>query len=1654
MGLENKKQKLLISIIVLLFLGCLLFFLYFTFWHNEEDTEEVEDDLITQEVGVDYEFSSGDGTEHNPYEIQDSTDLDHVRYYSGSYFLQTEDIDLRHRDFTPIGIEEEDFEVFYDGDGHIIKNLNVNKSDDNVGLFSSGEITSLGVEGVVQGENNVGGIVGSEGVVEESYFAGHVQGEDNVGGLIGKDGEVLNSYSTGNNTVKGNDNVGGLVGYDGYIDGSYSNAKIEGENNVGGLLGSKGQVGNSFSLMEEIFSEEDNVGRIFGSNAEIFEDNYGNVEIDLEGEGDNMGIDFNLETDSGIFEEVLDNDVWDFSQDVPKLKIFLEEGEVKGLEDGVVWGEMYSREDTGTTIVTEEGEEHDITLSSTSGGSTTPEEGTHTYTAGTSLTVSASPDSGYSFQGWTEEGVSITSQKHYSFTVEDDRELKANFEKKEHSLSISRSSGGSVVPQTGSYSHEYGDVVNLEAQPDSGYEFSSWSGDVESVADTESKETSVVIYGDYAIKANFEKEVAKPMEAEEYTLNITSEIGGSVSEPGEGDYEYEEDENVTLEATPDEGYVFSHWSGDVGHIEDENSKDTELTMPDEDIAITANFGIGIQGSAKFLDTEEDDRLCFNDNDEYDTCDGTNSEVYIDIVNGDVNGYGWSDILGWVYFDSVSIDQSSGEISGTAEVLDTGNDIYFDDYESEVIMDLSNGEIYGYAWSEDVGWIEFEDEEGKIESEMLGERSLSYEATEGGEILSGETYQTTDFWDGGYWGEGEEVCAGPEHTEHFHFIGWDDGVETLCRQDNFAAEDQHFVAEFEVNFGVGVVDNEGEPIDNPHFDFPEADYSFDDSTTMGMDLGDDNQRFRIRNNQKYEGFDVTLAPSVEYDTWKGSEYNLSYDDAEEGLLSVNPEEGVLENITGEGCADNLDKGVPANFAEGNDSITLISGGLGQEIDNCQWDFSHIGLEQSIPAQTPIDNYELDMVVTIMGDGDKLHEVKFQDEHGDPIKTEMVEYGGEATPPSTDPETEEEGKYFVGWDTNYENVTSDLTIQPEFVGPAVTITGYDSSNPLEELNIPETIIGGQEGNFEIDPELGEGEEGYVYEIGSSAFEEYEIVNVNISDSVRRMGSSAFRNGNIQNLTLGKRVEEIGWRAFQSNNLEEVTIPDRVEEIGPWAFENNSLQEVIIPDRVEEIGASAFENNSLQEVIIPDRVEEIRSSAFENNSLQEVIISDRVEEIGSSAFAYNDLEEVIIPDRVEEIGSSAFRDNSLQEVTIPDRVEEIGSLAFAYNDLEEVTIGDRVEVIGVGAFRNNSLQEVTIPDRVKVIGVSAFRNNSLQEVTIPDRVEVIGASAFRNNSLQEVTIPDRVEVIGNFTFGENNFNNFAADVTFEAPEKITYLSGFSDNDLIGEVDLTPFVNLGEIGGYAFRGNNIEEVMIPNNVWRIGDNAFAYNNFSEFDDITFEAPENIIYLSGFRGNDFVAEYDFLTQFENLEVIGGSSGAGAFASNNLEEVVIPSSVEKIGDNAFAHNNFSEFDDITFEAPENIIYLSGFRGNDFVEEYDFLTQFENLEVIGGSSGAGAFQHNNLEKVTIPDGVKEIRYSAFESNNLTEVTISDSVEEIGGYGFSSNNLGKITIGDNVSFNFFWPSFYYNPGDFGEDYINNDRIGGTYEYDSESDEWIMQ
>jgi hypothetical protein len=74
-----------------------------------------------------------------------------------------------------------------------------------------------------------------------------------------------------------------------------------------------------------------------------------------------------------------------------------------------------------------------------------------------------------------------------------------------------------------------------------------------------------------------------------HSLSISSTEGGSVTEPGEGTFPlYSEGRVVDLMATPDPGYQFDKWTGDVGTIADVEDATTTITMYSTCV-ITANF---------------------------------------------------------------------------------------------------------------------------------------------------------------------------------------------------------------------------------------------------------------------------------------------------------------------------------------------------------------------------------------------------------------------------------------------------------------------------------------------------------------------------------------------------------------------------------------------------------------------------------------------------------------------------------------------------------------------------------------------------------------------------------------------------------------------------------------------------------------------------------------------------------------------------------------------------------------------------------------------------------------------------------------------------------------------------------------------------------
>ena len=76
--------------------------------------------------------------------------------------------------------------------------------------------------------------------------------------------------------------------------------------------------------------------------------------------------------------------------------------------------------------------------------------------------------------------------------------------------------------------------------------------------------------------------------AVQYGLSINSTEGGLVTTPGEGVFPYDEGTAVDLVGTPDAGYRFVEWTGDVTTIPDVNAASTNITM-DGNYSITANF---------------------------------------------------------------------------------------------------------------------------------------------------------------------------------------------------------------------------------------------------------------------------------------------------------------------------------------------------------------------------------------------------------------------------------------------------------------------------------------------------------------------------------------------------------------------------------------------------------------------------------------------------------------------------------------------------------------------------------------------------------------------------------------------------------------------------------------------------------------------------------------------------------------------------------------------------------------------------------------------------------------------------------------------------------------------------------------------------------
>ncbi len=94
-------------------------------------------------------------------------------------------------------------------------------------------------------------------------------------------------------------------------------------------------------------------------------------------------------------------------------------------------------------------------------------------------------------------------------------------------LTIDSTIGGNVTtPGEGTFTYDEGTVVDLEAEPEEGYIFVKWTGDVDTIADVNAASTNITTDGDYSITANFsQNELISSVSAQAGPDPFPSEMG-------------------------------------------------------------------------------------------------------------------------------------------------------------------------------------------------------------------------------------------------------------------------------------------------------------------------------------------------------------------------------------------------------------------------------------------------------------------------------------------------------------------------------------------------------------------------------------------------------------------------------------------------------------------------------------------------------------------------------------------------------------------------------------------------------------------------------------------------------------------------------------------------------------------------------------------------------------------------------------------------------------------------------------------------------------------------------------------------------------------------------------------------------------------------
>ena len=347
------------------------------------------------------------------------------------------------------------------------------------------------------------------------------------------------------------------------------------------------------------------------------------------------------------------------------------------------------------------------------------------------------------------------------------------------------------------------------------------------------------------------------------------------------------------------------------------------------------------------------------------------------------------------------------------------------------------------------------------------------------------------------------------------------------------------------------------------------------------------------------------------------------------------------------------------------------------------------------------------------------------------------------------------------------------------------------------------------------------------------------------------------------------------------------------------NGCDENVVIPEKVGNYTVNKIDRKvfshlyEIKSIKLPNTLNTIEEKAFEYCiGLEEITLPSSLKTIGNTAFSScRGLKRIFIPSSVEKIGLCAFNGcTSLEEIKVDENNKNYSSDKYGVLLDKEQTV---VIQFPIGSERVNYV----MPDTVTNIESYAFEKTSnLKNITFSQNLSIIKSYAFQKSGIKEAIFKDKLEIIGAFCFNESTLT---------------------------KIDLGNSVK--EIGDSAFSWcTSLSEILIPSSAEKIGNSAFYM--CTALKKFTVDS-QNTNYSSDGFGALFNKDKTILlfypaaspeVEYTIPDTVATISAHAFFSNINLEKVVIPSSVEKIEQQAFA--NCLSLVDVVYEGekPQDI----------------------------------------------------------------------------------------------------------------------------------------